>query len=95
MAKKRVHLWVSGLVQGVNFRYYTRQQASHLGLHGWVRNLSDGRVEVLAEGEEESLNALLEWCRHGPPAAEVSGVEVRWEPYQGDLGPFRIAGWGW
>lgn len=91
MALRRVHLWIRGYVQGVNFRYYTRQQAQRLGLNGWVRNLPDGRVEVLAEGEEEALQALIAWCQRGPSLAEVEGVEVQWEPYRGDLSRFGIA----
>jgi acylphosphatase len=95
MALKRVHLWISGLVQGVSFRYYTRQQANRLGLTGWVRNLSDGRVEVVAEGEDALLQDLVAWCHHGPPSAEVTELEVHWEPYQGNFSQFGISGWGW
>lgn len=91
MARRRVHLWIRGDVQGVGFRQHTRAQASALGLTGWVRNLADGRVEVLAEGEEEGLRALVEWCQRGPAMAEVTGVEVRWEPYRGEFERFSIA----
>jgi len=91
MARKRVHLWISGYVQGVNFRHYTRQRATLLGLTGWVKNLSNGQVEVVAEGEEEALQDLIEWCHRGPSLAEVERVEVRWEPYQGEFSHFGIA----
>lgn len=91
MAPKRAHLWIQGYVQGVNFRHYTRQQAGLLGLTGWVRNLYDGRVEVVAEGEEDDVQALIAWCRHGPPSAEVEGVDVTWEPYRGEFRHFGIA----
>lgn len=91
MTQKRIHLWISGYVQGVNFRYYTRQQATLLGLAGWVRNLPDGRVEVVAEGAEDQLQELMDWCHHGPSYAEVAGVEVRWEPYRGEFSRFVIA----
>lgn len=70
-----VRWWVSGRVQGVSFRAATRAQALALGLSGLVRNLPDGRVEVLACGEPESLRVLSAWLRHGPPGASVSGLE--------------------
>jgi len=92
MAPKRAHLWIRGYVQGVNFRHYTRQQAGLLGVTGWVKNLPDGRVEVVAEGEEGAVQALVAWCQHGPPMAEVEEVEVRWEPYRGEFSRFAI-GW--
>lgn len=88
--RARVHLVVSGLVQGVSFRYYTVEEARRLGVHGWVRNLPDGRVEAEAEGERPALEALVAWCRRGPPAARVDGVEVEWSAPRGDLGPFEI-----
>ncbi len=94
MAVKRARCFISGRVQGVNFRYYTRQQAERLGLTGWVRNLFDGRVEALFEGEEEAVERMLAWCRHGPPAARVEEVDVRWEEPQGDLKGFKIRFWG-
>ncbi len=86
--RARVHVVVSGLVQGVAFRAYTVDEARRLGVRGWVRNLPDGRVEVEAEGERAALDALVEFCRRGPPAAEVDDVEVTWSPFRGDLLPF-------
>ena len=71
--------FVSGRVQGVSFRASARNQAARLGLDGYVRNLSDGRVEVLARGDEEALRSLEEWLWTGPPAADVNGVESRSE----------------
>ncbi len=88
--RARVHLLVSGVVQGVSFRYYTVEEARRLGVHGWVRNLADGRVEVEAEGERRALDALVAFCRRGPPAAQVDDVEVTWSAFAGDLGPFAI-----
>jgi acylphosphatase len=90
MPSVRLHLVVSGRVQGVSYRQSTADAATRLGLHGLVRNLPDGRVEVLAEGERPALQALLEACRRGPPAAEVAGVEVTWGEATGDLGPFSV-----
>lgn len=76
---KRVHLFVSGRVQGVFFRAHTRDLAQKLGLSGFVRNLPDGRVEVVAEGPEEKLQELIEFCHRGPPLAHVTNVEIHWE----------------
>lgn len=77
--KKRMHSFVSGLVQGVFFRAHTQRRAAELGLGGWVRNLADGRVEVVAEGDEEKLRELEKMLRRGPPGAKVEGVETEWE----------------
>jgi acylphosphatase len=85
----RVHLVVSGRVQGVAFRMYTVDEARRLGVKGWVRNLPDGRVEVEAEGERAALLGLVRFCEKGPPAARVDGVDARWGAYEGDLGRFE------
>jgi acylphosphatase len=76
---KRAHVFISGSVQGVNFRYYTRQQANMLGLKGWVRNLIDGRVEAVFEGEESAVQRIVNWCHEGPRSARVYDVETYWE----------------
>jgi acylphosphatase len=67
---------ISGRVQGVGFRFYTEAAAAHEGLHGWVRNLPDGRVEIAVEGEAEAVERFERHVRHGPPGARVSDVEV-------------------
>lgn len=90
MAPRRVHLLIRGDVQGVGFRGHVRARASALGLRGWVRNLADGRVEVVAEGEAEPLELLIAWCRRGPTMAEVEEVDIRWEPYRGEFEWFEI-----
>jgi acylphosphatase len=90
MSMKRVHLFVSGRVQGVFFRASTRDTARHLGLTGWVRNLPDGRVEGLFEGDEEALRHLLEWCRSGPAGAAPEKLEFEWKGYGGEFRDFRI-----
>lgn len=87
--RRRVHIWVSGRVQGVFYRASASQQARALGLLGWVRNLADGRVEILAEGEELAVQAFLRWCEQGPPRARVEGVEVRDEPAVAGLSDFE------
>ena len=72
---KTIHVFVSGRVQGVCFRMYTQQQASMLGLTGWVRNLPDGRVEVMASGDESQLATFENWLHKGPDMAKVLNVE--------------------
>jgi len=69
--RQRIHILVHGRVQGVSFRAYTQQRARSLGLRGYVRNLPNGDVEIVAEGERESLEPLREWARHGPTGAVV------------------------
>ncbi len=86
----RAHILVSGDVQGVSFRQATVDEARRLGIHGWVRNVADGRVEAEAEGERAKVEALVRWCGRGPPAARVAGVQVSWRPHAGDLGPFSV-----
>ncbi|MBN2067436.1 MAG: acylphosphatase [Candidatus Diapherotrites archaeon] len=73
-----IHAFVSGHVQGVNFRYYTQQHAKTLGLKGFVRNLVDGRVEVLAQGSKEGLEKMCQWLRLGPMSGYVSYANIEW-----------------
>ena len=89
---KRLHVVIAGRVQGVGFRYATHRQAAVLGLHGWVRNLSSGRVEAEFEGAENSLEAMLDWCRRGPAFSEVTHVEPTWEVGEPKYVTFRIVG---
>ena len=88
--RARVHLLVSGIVQGVSFRFCTVEEARRLGVAGWVRNLADGRVEAEAEGERARVEALVAWCRRGPPAAQVDEVAATWSAFAGDLGAFSM-----
>jgi acylphosphatase len=85
----RAHLYVSGIVQGVFFRAHTTKVARSLGLNGWVKNLVDGRVEIVAEGTRHSVDQLIQWCQKGPPAAAVEGVEVIYEQPIGDVTQFK------
>lgn len=78
MAIKRAHIYISGSVQGVWFRATAQGVAIDGNLTGWVRNLRDGRVEMVAEGAENSLEELIRWCSVGPPDAEVTDVAVTW-----------------
>lgn len=86
----RAHILVSGEVQGVAFRAATVDEARRLGVQGWVRNVADGRVEAEAEGERAKVEALVRWCRRGPPAARVQDVQATFSAYAGDLGPFSV-----
>jgi len=86
----RAHVYISGRVQGVFFRASTWEEAKRLGLRGYVRNLPDGRVEAVFEGDEEKVRKAIEWCRHGPPLAIVEKVEVEWEEPKGDFDDFVV-----
>jgi acylphosphatase len=87
---KRVHVFISGRVQGVFFREYTRRKAEELGVKGWVRNLPDGRVEAVFEGEDEAVDAIVKWCWEGSPYSNVSNVEAMEEEYTGEFERFEI-----
>ena len=76
---KQYHIHVSGFVQGVGFRDFVRKKAKKMGITGWVRNLSDGRVEAMLQGEEEKLNELIKHIRSGPYFSEVKNVIVKEE----------------
>jgi len=88
--KIRAHVLVSGRVQGVFFRSETQDEAVRHGLTGWVRNLPDGRVEAVFEGEKDRVDELIEFCRRGPPGARVTRVEVTWSDYTGEFKSFSI-----
>lgn len=90
MAKGRVHLVIRGKVQGVFYRASAREKATELELTGWVRNRADSTVEIVAEGERESLDALIKWCYVGPPDAYVTGADVDWEQYTGEFSGFLV-----
>ncbi|NWF67946.1 MAG: acylphosphatase [Chloroflexi bacterium] len=87
---EQLHAIVKGQVQGVSFRHYTQLRAGELGLSGWVKNLSDGTVEVLAEGERAALENLLRFLQRGPSGACVSGVDVQWREASGQYQGFTI-----
>lgn len=89
MATARAHLIIHGRVQGVWYRAETRSAAMRIGgLTGWVRNRSDGTVEALVEGERGDVEALIQWCRQGPPMARVTDIDIDWEEPAGDLEAF-------
>lgn len=90
MAQKRIQVIVRGRVQGVYFRAATQREARRLGITGWVRNRPDGGVEFLAEGEEDAIKELASWANHGPSAARVDSLDVRWRGYTGEFFEFAI-----
>jgi acylphosphatase len=81
---------ITGMVQGVNFRFFTKQNADRLGVNGWVRNLPDGSVAGCFEGDEAAVLALLDWCRIGSPYGRVDSVEVENQEYAGEFNSFTI-----
>ncbi len=90
--KQELHLFISGLVQGVSYRANAAGQARRLGIAGWVRNLPDGRVEMLAQGDEKALKSLLSWAHQGPAQSRVDHVEAHWAEPLARLSGFEIRG---
>ena len=90
----QAHIFAHGRVQGVNFRYYTRQRAFELGVTGWVRNVRDGRVEAVFQGDKDQVAKVLNWCESGPPSAYVENVEIEWEEASESFTGFEIRFWG-
>lgn len=87
---ERASLIISGMVQGVFFRAFTRDVALRFGLKGWVRNLPGGQVEALFEGDREAIENAIGICRVGPPASRVEDIEVVWEKFKGEYADFSI-----
>ena len=86
----QAHLTISGHVQGVFYRASCQKVAQIHGLKGYARNLSNGDVEVLAQGEKEKIEKLIEWCKKGPPGARVFDVEINWGEIKGKFSSFEI-----
>ncbi len=80
---KRIHVWISGQVQGVGYRAYTEMMAQRLGIKGWVRNLGDGRVEAVFEGSGVAVDSMVDWCYQGSPTAQVSHIQIKSEAVEG------------
>ena len=87
---EKAHLFIEGRVQGVFYRAYTRNVAVKLGLNGWVRNLYDGRVEAVFEGEKGLIEQAVLECRRGPSGSRVTDMDVSWEVSSGELKGFEI-----
>lgn len=88
--KERAHIYVSGNVQGVFFRDTTRQKAEELGLAGWVKNNTDGRVEAIFEGPSDEVRQMVDWCENGPSQADVENVEVEYGEPENDSEGFEV-----
>ena len=88
--RARLHLIISGRVQGVGFRFSAYDEAKDLALAGWVRNLPDGDVEIVAEGSRENLQMLAAWAHLGPPSAHVTQVREDWMEVTGEFAEFQI-----
>jgi acylphosphatase len=90
MEEARAYLFIEGRVQGVFYRAFIRELAYNLGLNGWVKNLRDGRVETVFEGEKELIDKAIKECYVGPPSARVTDIDVKWETFIGDQKGFSV-----
>ena len=90
-AKVRAHVFVTGKVQGVYYRQNTMETAKAHGVTGWVRNLPDSRVEAVLEGDESDVKLVIEWCKKGPPKAQVENVDASFEDHVGEFSDFAIS----
>ncbi len=90
MSQRRVHIHVSGTVQGVYYRLTMQKSAAAHDVVGWVRNMEDGRVEAVIEGDADGVERVLEWCARGPGAAKVDGVSSAEEEPTGEFASFDI-----
>ena len=88
--RTRIHLFIKGRVQGVFFRESTRIKARQLEINGWVKNLNDGRIEAVFEGENEKIKKIIKWARHGPIISRVDDVEIKEEEYRDEFKNFEI-----
>ncbi len=86
----QVHLIISGKVQGVYYRASCQEIAIRYDLKGWVKNLSTGQVEVLAQGKKEKIEKFIAWCNKGPPNATVNNIKIKWQPLNGSYNIFEI-----
>ena len=90
MKNARAHLFITGDVTGVGFRYWAVREANKLKIYGWARNMDAGLVEIVAEGKKESIMAMIEICKRGPETSLVKEVEVKWEEAENELNGFEI-----
>lgn len=90
MNNARIHILAKGNVQGVFFRVNAKQKADELNIFGWVRNLDSDKVEIVAEGNRDKLEKLVEWCEQGSSAAEVEDMRINWQDYFGEFNNFEI-----
>lgn len=90
MPKQRVHLFISGRVQGVFFRQALKATAKKNSVYGWVKNLKDGRVEAVIEGDDLNVSYMVEWCHAGPANARVDDLDIINEEYTGEYSKFEV-----
>jgi acylphosphatase len=90
MKEVRALVRIEGRVQGVNFRYHASERARNLNLRGWVKNLADGSVQAVVEGDEADVQQMIAWCRRGPEVAQVDRVDVTIEEARGEFTSFEI-----
>ena len=90
MSKVRVHIYVSGRVQNVFYRDFIKRKTIVLNVTGWVKNLRDGRVEAVFEGDKDNIEKMVNWARQGPIWAKIDDFSVVWEDYQGEFKGFEI-----
>jgi len=95
MDKAKAHLFIDGRVQGVFYRGFTQELAESLGLKGWVRNLSDGRVEAVFEGDRDVIESAIRKCYVGPPASRVTNIDIQWETHTGEEKDFSVRHTHW
>ena len=88
--KARAHIFISGRVQGVYFRENAVKKAQELGIFGWIKNLTDKRVEALFEGEKKKVREMIIWAEQGPKSANVISLEVGWQDYTGEFDNFQV-----
>ena len=87
---KRLHIFVSGKVQGVSYRYYAKLKATELLLRGWIKNIGFDKVEIVVEGEEDGLGRFVKWCKEGPYYASVEDLEIQEEEYKCEFEDFQV-----
>ncbi len=87
---QRIHIFIFGLVQGVNFRRFVKEKADNLKIKGYVKNLNDGRIEAVFEGSEKTLEKILQYCKSGPLLSEVNHIDIIKEKYTGEFKSFEI-----
>ncbi|MCI0560793.1 MAG: acylphosphatase [Nitrososphaera sp.] len=90
MGKARAQIFISGQVQGVFFRTSAQEKARELGLTGWAKNVPEGKVEIVCEGEKEDVEKFVEWCREGPELARVENVESKYEDSRDEFDSFEV-----
>lgn len=86
----KTHVFITGKLQGVYFRYKTKDEAQKYGVNGWVRNLPDGRVEAVFEGDKADVDKLIDFVGKGPSGANVLDVNVNWRDYRGEFKEFQV-----